>query len=325
MPIVTMRQLLETGVHFGHQTKRWNPKMKPYIYGERNGIYILDLVKTMKLFIRAYKLVCDRVSEGGTVLFVGTKKQAQNVIFEESQRCSMFYINHRWLGGMLTNFETIKQSIKKLERIELQLQDENIALTKKELTKLEKVRVKLDRNLSGIRSMKNPPAAVFIIDPQKERIAVNEARKLRIPVIAIVDTNCDPDLIDYVIPGNDDAIRAIKLVTSKLADAVLEGRAIFENKIVDQRTRDELMAARMREERAREAKEAAAAVAGTQVQTVGELAEKWSGAADETADDDEDPGEDMSAMTEADVDDAADESPDTGELSDGDLEDDETD
>lgn len=231
MAVVTMKELLETGVHFGHQTKRWNPRMKQYIYGVRNGIYIIDLMKTLKKFKEAYRFVRDAVSDGGTVLFVGTKKQAQNVIFEESQRCGMYYVNFRWLGGMLTNFSTIQNSIRKLEELELLLSESAESLTKKEYMRHAKEKEKLERNLSGIRTMTKLPVAVFVIDPQMERIAVNEAAKLHIPVVGIVDTNCDPSKVDYVIPGNDDAIRAIKLITSRIADAVIEGQHLYQSRL----------------------------------------------------------------------------------------------
>ncbi|MFC1769766.1 30S ribosomal protein S2 [Nitrospirota bacterium] len=225
MAVVTMKALLEAGVHFGHQVKRWNPKMKRYIFGERNDIYIIDLQKTMKGLEVAYEFVKKASYEGATVLFVGTKKQAQDAIAEQSARCNSFFVNQRWLGGMLTNFTTIKKSIERLKKIETMKEDGTFeALTKKERSKLEKERVKLDRNLSGIKEMKKAPDLVFIIDPKKETIGVLEARKLKIPIVALVDSNCDPDLIDLVIPGNDDAIRAITLMSTKMADAILEGR-----------------------------------------------------------------------------------------------------
>ena len=224
MAYVTMKELLEAGVHFGHQTKRWNPKMKPYIFGARNGIYIVDLQKTMRMFRTAYDYVVDTVATGKSVLFVGTKKQARESIYEEANRCEMFYVHNRWLGGMLTNFQTIKQSIDRLNYLNQIMLDGSINLfPKKERLKLEKERVKLDNNLGGIRNMVNLPGAIFVIDPKNEAIAVREGRRLNIPIVAIVDTNCDPDEIDFVIPGNDDAIRAIRLITSKMADACLEG------------------------------------------------------------------------------------------------------
>jgi small subunit ribosomal protein S2 len=220
-----MKELLEAGVHFGHQAKRWNPKMKKYIFGERNGIYIIDLQKTLKLFKEAYDFVRSAAAEGKDVLFVGTKKQAQDAITEEAKRCGMYYVSSRWLGGMLTNFSTIRKSIDRLKKIEKMKEDGTYEkLTKKEVAGLEKERTKLERILSGIKTMPDLPSVLFIIDPRKEDIAVHEANKLGIPVVAVVDTNCDPDNIDYVIPGNDDAIRAIRLMASKIADAVIEGR-----------------------------------------------------------------------------------------------------
>ncbi|MFP7754920.1 30S ribosomal protein S2 [Thermodesulfobacteriota bacterium B35] len=223
---VTMRQMLEAGLHFGHQTRRWNPKMKPYIYGPRNGIYIINLDVTMKMFRRAYNYIVDVVANDGNVLFVGTKRQAQAIIREEAERCGMFFINHRWLGGMMTNFQTIRRSIDRLKKIEAMQEDGTInRFPKKEILKMEKERIKLDRNLGGIKNIRSLPDVLFVIDPKNEEIAVSEANKLGIPVVALTDTNCDPDGIDYVIPGNDDAIRAIKLITSLIADAVLEGKA----------------------------------------------------------------------------------------------------
>jgi small subunit ribosomal protein S2 len=225
MSAITMKELLEAGVHFGHQAKRWNPKMKKYIFGERNGIYIIDLQKTLKLFKEAYDFVRTSAAEGKDVLFVGTKKQAQDAITEEAKRCGMYYVSSRWLGGMLTNYATIKKSIDRLKKIEKMKEDGTYdKLTKKEVAGLEKERTKLEKILSGIKSMPEPPSVIFVIDPRKEDIAVHEANKLGIKVVAVVDTNCDPDNIDYVIPGNDDAIRAIRLMASKIADAVLEGR-----------------------------------------------------------------------------------------------------
>ncbi len=225
MSTITMKELLEAGVHFGHQAKRWNPKMKKYIFGERNGIYIIDLQKTLKLFKEAYEFVRTSAAEGKDILFVGTKKQAQDAITEEAKRCGMYYVSNRWLGGMLTNFATIRKSIDRLKKIEKMKEDGTYdKLTKKEVAGLEKERAKLEKILSGIKSMTQPPSVVFVIDPRKEDIAVKEANKLNIPVVSVVDTNCDPDNIDYVIPGNDDAIRAIRLMASKMADAVIEGR-----------------------------------------------------------------------------------------------------
>lgn len=222
--IISMKQLLEAGVHFGHQTRRWNPKMAPYIFTERNGIYIIDLQKTVKKIEEAYNFVRDLAAQGGKILFVGTKKQAQESIREEAERCGMFYVNVRWLGGMLTNFQTIRQRINRLLELErLEATGRLEALPKKEAARLLAEKEKLARFLSGIKNMKSLPDALFIVDPRKEKIAVAEARRLEIPIVAIVDTNCDPEEIDYVIPGNDDAIRAVRLLTSKIADAVLEG------------------------------------------------------------------------------------------------------
>ena len=222
-----MKELLEAGVHFGHQTKRWNPKMKQYIFGERNGIYIIDLQKTLRLFKEATQFVTDLASQGKTVLFVGTKRQAQDAIAEEATRCNMFYVNQRWLGGLLTNFATIQKSIKRLKELDGMAADGRYEiLPKKEVTRLERERKALEKNLSGIKNMPGLPDAIFIIDSKNEEIAVAEARRLGIPVIAIVDTNCDPDVIDYVIPGNDDALRAIRLFASKVSESVIEGQAV---------------------------------------------------------------------------------------------------
>ncbi len=225
MSVISMKQLLEAGVHFGHQTRRWNPKMKEYIFTERNGIYIIDLQKTVKKIEEAYFFIRDISMNGKGILFVGTKKQAQDSIKEEAERCGEYYINHRWLGGMLTNFDTIKKRIDRLHEIK-NMEETGVfeVLPKKEVTKLRGELEKLEMNLGGIQNMRELPAAIFIVDPRKERIAVLEARKLGIPIVAIVDTNCDPDEVDYVIPGNDDAIRAVKLIASKVADAVIEGR-----------------------------------------------------------------------------------------------------
>jgi len=229
LSLITMKQLLEAGVHFGHQTRRWNPKMKPFIFGARNGIYIIDLQKTVRLFKKAYTFVQDCVAAGNSVLFVGTKKQAQDAILEEATRCGQFFVNQRWLGGMLTNFSTIKQSIERLNSIGGILENPSETnLTKKELGGLARQYDKLNRNLAGIREMRRLPGALFVVDPKKENIAVKEARKLNIPIVGIVDTNCDPDEIDYVIPGNDDAIRAIRLFAARIADACAEGRAMYD-------------------------------------------------------------------------------------------------
>ncbi|EGL14659.1 30S ribosomal protein S2 [Paenibacillus chitinolyticus] len=223
MAVISMKQLLEAGVHFGHQTRRWNPKMDKYIFTERNGIYIIDLQKTVKKVEEAYNFVKSVSAENGTIMFVGTKKQAQDSVKEEAERCGMFYINQRWLGGTLTNFQTIQKRINRLKELEKMEQDGTFELLpKKEVIILNKEKDRLDKFLGGIKGMKGLPSALFIIDPRKERIAVAEARKLGIPIVGIVDTNCDPDEIDYVIPGNDDAIRAVKLLTGKMADAVIE-------------------------------------------------------------------------------------------------------
>jgi small subunit ribosomal protein S2 len=223
--VAAMKELLEAGVHFGHQVKRWHPKMKKYIFGERNGIYIIDLQKTVKGLEDAYNFIRTIVMTGSPILFVGTKKQSQDAIQEEAKRAGAFYINQRWLGGMLTNFSTIKKSIEKLKKIDAMKEDGTLELlTKKEVAAIEKERVKLEKNLSGIKDMTGLPGAIFIVDPKKERIAVAEAKKLSVPIVAIVDTNCDPDEVDYVIPGNDDAIRAIRLITLKIADAIIEGK-----------------------------------------------------------------------------------------------------
>jgi small subunit ribosomal protein S2 len=223
--VVTMKQLLEAGVHFGHHTRRWNPKMKPYIFTERNGIYIIDLQKTLRMVEEAYKAMRDLAATGGKILFVGTKKQAQETIAEEATRADMPYVNQRWLGGMLTNFATIRQRIARLEELEQMEKSGVLArLPKKEVSRLQAEKAKLEKNVGGIRKMKQLPVGMYVVDPRKEHIAVTEARRLKIPIIGIVDTNCDPDEIDYIIPGNDDAIRAVKLITSRMADAIIEGR-----------------------------------------------------------------------------------------------------
>lgn len=225
MSVVSMKQLLEAGVHFGHQTKRWNPKMAPYIYTERNGIYIIDLQQTVKMIETAYMFVRDIAMNNGKVLFVGTKKQAQDSIREEAERCGMFFVNNRWLGGTLTNYSTIKKRVGRLYELEKMQQDGTFdLLTKKEIAKLNLQYEKLDKNLGGVKEMNGLPDCVFVVDPRKEHIAVAEARRLKIPVVAIVDTNCDPDEVDYIIPGNDDAIRAVKLIAGVMANAVLEGQ-----------------------------------------------------------------------------------------------------
>jgi len=231
---IAMKDLLEAGVHFGHQTKRWNPKMKAYIFGERNGIYILDLGKTVKLFREAEEFVSRLAAEGRTILFVGTKRQAQDVIAEEATRCGMYYVNERWLGGLLTNFSTIQRSLGRLRDLETMVTDGRYdTLSKKEIARNDKERRKLQKNLEGIRGMARLPEAVFVVDTKKEKIAVDEARKLKIPVLGIVDTNCDPDEVDFVIPGNDDALRSIRLFASRIAEAVLEGRGMKESAEVD--------------------------------------------------------------------------------------------
>ena len=223
MSVISMKQLLEAGVHFGHQTRRWNPKMAPYIYTERNGIYIIDLQKSVGKVDEAYKAVADIASDGGTILFVGTKKQAQDAVATEAERCGMYYVNQRWLGGMLTNFKTIQSRIERLREIEAMAEDGTFdVLPKKEVIALKKEWDKLEKNLGGIKNMKRIPDAIFVVDPKKERICVQEAHTLGIPLIGIADTNCDPEELDYVIPGNDDAIRAVKLIVSKMADAVIE-------------------------------------------------------------------------------------------------------
>ena len=225
MSVISMKQLLEAGVHFGHQTRRWNPKMDPYIYTERNGIYIIDLQKSVGMVDDAYKAVADIAADGGTILFVGTKKQAQDAIAVEAERCGMYYVNERWLGGMLTNFKTIQSRIARLKAIETKEQDGTFeVLPKKEVIELKKELAKLQKNLGGIKEMKRLPDAIFVVDPKKERICVQEAHTLGMPLIGICDTNCDPEELDYVIPGNDDAIRAVKLIVSKMADAVIEAK-----------------------------------------------------------------------------------------------------
>jgi len=227
LPSISMKELLEAGVHFGHQTKRWNPKMKEYIFGERNGIYIIDLQKTLKLFKDAMRYVAEMAAQGKTVLFVGTKRQAQEAVAEEAARCSQYYVNQRWLGGLLTNMLTVQKSIKRLKELDAMAEDGGYAgRAKKEAGRLERERKHLQQNLAGIKEMNGLPDVVFVIDSNKEAIAVKEARKLGIPVVAVVDTNCDPDEVDHVIPGNDDALRAIRLFTTKVADAVIEGRSL---------------------------------------------------------------------------------------------------
>lgn len=238
-PVITMKQLLEAGVHFGHQTKRWNPKMKRYIFTARNGIYIIDLQQTVRLFRTAYDFVHDLAADGRTVLFVGTKKQAQESVEEEARRAGAPYVNVRWLGGMLTNFQTIRKSLERLQKLtEMETDGTAEKLPKKEVLKLSKERARMEKVLGGIRELRDLPDAIFVVDPSREEIAVLEARKLGIPIIAIVDTNCDPDLIDYIIPGNDDAIRAIKLFLSKIADAILEGKAAYAEKTASEEDKE---------------------------------------------------------------------------------------
>jgi small subunit ribosomal protein S2 len=232
MAYVTMKELLEAGVHFGHQTRRWNPKMGPYIFGARNGIHIIDLQKTVQFFKTAYNFVVEQVADGGVVLFVGTKKQAMDAISEEARRAGMFYVNHRWLGGMLTNYQTISRSIERLKAFEAMKEDGSIKrFPKKEILMMEKKAAKLERALGGIKDMGRLPDIVYIVDPRKEAIAVQEARKTKVPILAIVDSNCDPTEIDYPIPGNDDAIRAIRLLTSRIADAVIDGKKLREERL----------------------------------------------------------------------------------------------
>jgi small subunit ribosomal protein S2 len=256
---ITMKEFLEAGVHFGHQTRRWNPKMKEYNYGERNGIYIIDLQKTLKLFKEAARFVTDLSREGKTILFVGTKRQAQEAIAEEAVRCGMYYVNHRWLGGLLTNNSTIQKSIQRLRELEEMSKDGRYELlTKKEVLHLERERKHLEQNLAGIKDMPGLPDAMFVVDSHSEEIAVQEARKLGIPVVAIVDTNCDPDVVDHVIPGNDDALRAIRLFTSRIADSILEGHQAAE----DKRIEEENVAAQKAAEELEQQRLAAAIAAG---------------------------------------------------------------
>jgi len=235
LPAISMKELLEAGVHFGHQTKRWNPKMKEYIFGERNGIHIIDLQKTLRMFKEASQFVAELATDNKILLFVGTKRQAQEAIAEEAKRCTMYYVNQRWLGGLLTNHVTIQKSIKRLKELEAMSQDGRYEmLPKKEVIKLERERKHLDQNLAGIKDMPGLPDSLFVIDSHKEEIAVREARRLGIAVVGVVDTNCDPDLVTHPIPGNDDALRAIRLFTSKVADAVLEGRQVAENRALEE-------------------------------------------------------------------------------------------
>ena len=258
MSVVTMKELLESGAHFGHQVKRWNPKMKKFIFGERNGIHIVDLQKTLKGVEEAYNFLKNSAAAGAHVLFVGTKKQAQDAVAEEARRAGAYYVTSRWLGGMLTNFTTVKKSIERLKKIEEMKADGTYnVLTKKEVSQLEKEREKLEKNLCGIKEMKAIPSAIFIVDPRKEKIAVEEAKRLSIPIVAIVDTNCDPDDADYVIPGNDDAIRAIKLVSSKMATAIIEGKGTLAKKIEDAAEKSAIEAKAARDEKEAAAGESA--------------------------------------------------------------------
>ncbi len=240
MSSVTMKELLEAGVHFGHETKRWDPRMKPYIFGARNGIYIIDLQKTVQLFKEAYQFIREVTSKGQAILFVGTKKQAQEAIYEAATRSGMFYVNHRWLGGMLTNFQTIKRSIDRLNKLEAMKTEEiyNL-LPKKEVIELEKERMHLEKSLVGIKTMDRLPGAIFVVDPKKEKIAVHEARKIGVPSVGIVDTNCNPEELDYIIPGNDDAIRAINLFASRVADAAMEGKQLYEKQLQTEAGKEE--------------------------------------------------------------------------------------
>ena len=234
MTEISMKQLLEAGVHFGHQTSRWNPKMKPYIFGARNGIHIIDLQQTVTMFKDVESVVREITASGGSILFIGTKKQAQDSVKEEAERCGMFHVHNRWLGGTLTNFSTIRQSIERLKKLEEMENDPKIveALTKKEMLGLKREKDKLEQSLGGIKGMRKLPDAVFVVDPKQEEIAVKEARKLGIPVVAVIDTNCDPDMVDHKIPGNDDAIRAIRLFCAALADAVIEGKGLYDQSLV---------------------------------------------------------------------------------------------
>ena len=267
MSTVTMKELLEAGVHFGHQTRRWNPKMKPFIFGARNGIYIIDLQKTVQLFKVAHDFVVNRIADGGKMLFVGTKKQAQDAIHEEAERCNMFFVNHRWLGGMLTNFQTIKKSIDKLKNFEKMKEDGSLKrFPKKEILNMEKKAAKLEKSLGGIKNMNGLPDVVFVVDPHKENIAVQEARKMDIPVVAIVDSNCDPTEIDYVIPGNDDAIRAIRLLTSRIAQACSQGIKVRDERLQAMSDKEQV------EELDTEAEHAYAAATAEELELPGEMA-----------------------------------------------------
>lgn len=244
MTDISMKQLLEAGVHFGHQTSRWNPKMRPFIFGARNGIHIIDLQQTVSMFKDVENAVRNLAESGGNVLFIGTKKQAHDAIKEEAERCGMFYVHNRWLGGTLTNFSTIRQSIERLRKLEEMENDPKIveALTKKEMLGLKREKEKLEQSLGGIKGMRKLPDAIFVVDPKQEEIAVKEARKLRIPVIAVIDTNCDPDMVDYKVPGNDDAIRAIRLFCASIADAIIEGKTLYEQSLIKGKEEEKLAA-----------------------------------------------------------------------------------
>jgi small subunit ribosomal protein S2 len=257
MAEISMKQLLEAGVHFGHQTSRWNPKMKPYIFGARNGIHIIDLQQTVTMFKEVEAVVKDLAASGGNVLFVGTKKQAQDAVKEEAERCGMFYVHYRWLGGTLTNFSTIRQSIERLRKIEEMENNPKIveALTKKEMLGLKREKEKLEQSLGGIKGMRKLPDAIFVVDPKQEEIAVREARRLGVQVIAVIDTNCDPDMVDHKIPGNDDAIRAIRLFCAAMADAIIEGKALYEQSLIKEK---EAEAASREDEASRLAEQSAA-------------------------------------------------------------------
>ncbi|MEJ2056257.1 MAG: 30S ribosomal protein S2 [Desulfofustis sp.] len=262
MANASVKEMLQAGLHFGHQTRRWNPKMKPYIYGPRNGIYIINLDISKKMFDTACEFITNEIAAGGALLFVGTKRQAQAIIREEAKRCNMFYVDHRWLGGMMTNFQTIKTSVDRLKSIESMQADGSInKFPKKEILMMEKERIKLERNVGGIKDMRALPSALFVVDPRAESIAVNEARKLNIPVVAITDTNCDPDGIDYLIPGNDDAIKAIRLITNYVAEAVLAGQAMRDGEAASDEALEAAMADAGPEEAAEQPEEAGEAEA----------------------------------------------------------------
>lgn len=273
MTPVTMKELLETGVHFGHQTNRWNPKMKPYIFCARNGIYIIDLQQTVKMFNNTMEIIRNEAAKGKQVLFVGTKRQAMDSVKEEAERAGMFYVNNRWLGGMLTNFSTVKKSIERLKELEKMKEDGTYdLLTKKETLKLEKEREKLEKTIGGIKNMNGLPGLLFVVDPKKESIAVTEARKLGIPIAAIVDSNCDPDVIDHIIPGNDDAIRAIKLFCQKVADACIDGTGAYQEKLMGEGDASDEVAAEAAVEAEPEVAEKLAPKAAEKTETKEEIA-----------------------------------------------------